>query len=80
MPTIQKLYRLNWKKLLRNSCTQFVKDGIPDHSAMLAFYFLLALFPLLLILIPMLGVFIQSHSRTAVDKYIQGVRSRPGRG
>jgi membrane protein len=78
MPSIQKLYALNWKKLLRNSCTQFLADGIPDHSAMLAFYFLLALFPLLLILIPMLGVFIQSHyAEQAVHQYIKGVIPGP---
>jgi membrane protein len=78
MPTIQKLYRLNWKQLLRNSCTQFVEDGIPDHSAMLAFYFLLALFPLLLILIPMMGLFIQSHyAEQAVQRYINGVIPGP---
>lgn len=74
MPSIQKLYRLNWKKLLRDSFRQFLIDGIPDHSAMLAFYFLLALFPLLLILIPMLGVFIQSHyAGQAVHRYIKSV-------
>ena len=78
MPSIQKLYRLNWRDLLRNSCVQFVEDGIPDHSAMLAFYFLLALFPLLLILIPMMGVFIQSHyADQAVHQYIRGVIPGP---
>src|SRR3954468_3262059 len=78
MPSIQKLYRLNWASLLRKSCVQFVEDGIPDHSAMLAFYFLLALFPLLLILIPMLGVFIQSHyAEQAINQYIQGVIPGP---
>jgi membrane protein len=78
MPTIQKLYRLNWKNLLRNSCVQFVEDGIPDHSAMLAFYFLLALFPLLLILIPMLGIFLQSYyADQAVRHYINGVIPGP---
>jgi len=45
---------------------------------MLAFYFLLALFPLLLILIPMMGVFIQSHyAEQAIEKYIQGVVPGP---
>jgi len=74
MPLIQKLHGLSWKKLLRNSCRQFLEDAIPDHSAMLAFYFLLALFPLLLILIPMLGLFIQSHyAEQAVHQYIKGV-------
>jgi len=78
MPSIHELYGLSWKKLLRNSCRQFVEDGIPDHSAMLAFYFLLALFPLLLILIPMLGVFIQSHyAEQAVHQYIQSVLPGP---
>jgi membrane protein len=78
MPSLDKLYRLDWKKILRNSCLHFVEDGIPDHSAMLAFYFLLSLFPLLLILIPMLGVFIQSHyAEQAVRHYVRGVIPGP---
>jgi membrane protein len=78
MPSIQKLYGLSWKKLLRESCRQFLEDGIPDHSAMLAFYFLLALFPLLLILIPMLGVFVQTHyAEQAVHQYIESVLPGP---
>jgi len=78
MPSIPKLYGLSWKKLLRNVCTQFLEHGIADHSAMLAFYFLLALFPLLLILIPMLGVFIQSHyAEQAIHQYIRSVVPGP---
>src|SRR5580765_3701305 len=78
MPSLEKLYRLNWRNILRISCVQFVEVGIPDHSAMLAFYFLLALFPLLLILIPMLGIFIQSHyAEQAVQQYIRGVIPGP---
>ena len=45
---------------------------------MLAFYFLLALFPLLLILIPMLGLFIQSHyADQAVHRYVTSVIPGP---
>ena len=45
---------------------------------MLAFYFLLALFPLLLILIPLLGIFIQSHyAEQAVHQYIRSVLPGP---
>jgi len=77
-PSIHKRYGVSWKELLRKSVAQFLHDKILDQSAMLAFYFLLALFPLLLILIPMLGLFIQSHyAEQAVHEYVTGVIPGP---
>ncbi|MDQ6621844.1 MAG: YihY/virulence factor BrkB family protein [Pseudomonadota bacterium] len=55
-----KLGGLTGKELLGRTWSQFWKDRVPNQSAMLSFYFLLSIFPLLLFLIALLGVFLQS--------------------
>jgi membrane protein len=52
---------LSWKELSRRSWSQFLEDRIPDQSAMLSFYLLLSIFPLLLLLIDLMGVLFQSE-------------------
>jgi len=60
MPAARNLGGLNWKELSRRAWLQFRADRIPDQSAMLAFYLLLSIFPLLLLLIDLLGVLYQA--------------------
>ncbi len=60
MPSIWTLGGLTWHELLRRTWRQSSKDRVLDQSAMLSFYFLLSLFPLLLFLIALLGLLLQS--------------------
>jgi len=56
-----------------------MNDDVLDQSAMLSFYFLLALFPLLLLLIPVVGFFLNSRValQDAVHHYIHTVVPPP---
>jgi len=60
MAVTDTLGGLSWKELSRRSWLQFREDRIPDQSAMLSFYLLLSIFPLLLLLIDLLGLLYQS--------------------
>ena len=62
MPSIWTLNGLTWQELLRRTWRQFWKDRVLDQSAMLSFYFLLSLFPLLLLLflIALFGLLLQA--------------------
>jgi len=51
---------LNWKDLLGRTWRRFWKDRVLDQSAMLSFYFLFSIFPLLLFLMTLLGLLLQS--------------------
>lgn len=51
-----KLGGLSWKELGRRSWTEFNEDEILDRSAALSYYFLGAIFPLLLVLFSLLGL------------------------
>jgi membrane protein len=57
---VWKLGGLTWKELLRRTWHRFWKDRVLDQSAMLSFYFLLSIFPLLLFLMALLGLLLQS--------------------
>jgi membrane protein len=70
-----RLGGLSWKELGRRSWLQFRADRITDQSAMLSFYLLLSIFPLLLLLINLLGLLFQSGPgfQQAVYKYFARV-------
>jgi membrane protein len=51
---------LTWKDLFRRTWQRFWKDRVLDQSAMLSFYFLFSIFPLLLLLMTLLGLLLQS--------------------
>jgi membrane protein len=73
---------LSWKELSRRSWSQFLEDRIPDQSAMLSFYLLLSIFPLLLLLIDLLGLLFQSEPgfHLAVHKYFARIAPSPASG
>ena len=52
--------RLGWRDLLGRTWERFWKDRVLDQSAMLSFYFLFSIFPLLLFLMTLLGLMLQS--------------------
>lgn len=58
--SISKLGGLTGKELLQRTWHRLWKDNVLNQSAMLSFYFLLSIFPLLLFLIALLGIFLQS--------------------
>lgn len=51
---------LNWKELPGRIWQQFWRDRVLDQSAMLSFYFLVSIFPLLLFLMTLLGLILES--------------------
>jgi len=68
MERVGRLGGLSWKELMRRSWMQFRADRILDQSAMMSFYLLLSIFPLLLLLIDLLGM--MSHSGPGLQQSI----------
>ena len=66
---------MGWKVLARRAWLQFRADRIPDQSAMMSFYLLLAVFPLLLLLVDLLGLLYESGPvfQENIHKYIARV-------
>lgn len=60
MASMWKFGGLTARQLVRRLWQQFWKDDILDQAAMLAFYFILSIFPLLLFLLALLGLMLQS--------------------
>ena len=60
--SVWKLGGLSWKELLKRVWSEFKADHIPDQSAELSYYFIFALFPLLLFLTALLGFFLEPGS------------------
>jgi membrane protein len=51
---------MGWREVVRALWRQFWKDKVLDQAAMLSFYFIFAIFPLLLFLLALLGLMLQS--------------------
>jgi len=64
---------LNWKDLLGRTWQRFWKDRVLDQSAMLSFYFLFSIFPLLLFLMTLLGLLLQSGFQETLRRYLEAV-------
>jgi membrane protein len=66
---------LNWRGLLRRVVRQFKLDRVADQSAQLSYYFFFAVFPLLIFLTALLGLFVEPGSflHKAVSNYISAV-------
>lgn len=56
-----------WKELLKRVWHKIIEDNIIDRAAVLSFYFQLSLFPLLLFLTSLLGLFAQHGSELRAD-------------
>lgn len=78
MRVIWKLSGLTWKELLRRVWPRLWKHRILDQSAMLSFYFLLAMFPLLILLIALLGLLLESGPvfQQTLQQYLAAVLPR----
>src|SRR6478672_6694288 len=55
------LTRLFWKYILRRTFREFSEDQCPDLAAALTYYSVLSLFPALLALVSLLGIFGQAE-------------------
>lgn len=66
---------LSWKELLQRLYRQFRDDDVTGEAAKLAFYFVLALFPLLLFMTALLGSILQAESvvQSAINDYLDKV-------
>jgi membrane protein len=61
----------NWKALLGRTVTEFQDDNLTDWAAALTYYSVLALFPALLVLTAVLGIFGQQNT---IDTFIESMR------
>ena len=63
---------LGWCEVLAHLWRQFWKDNVLDQAAMLSFYFILSIFPLLLFLVAVLGLMLQSGQELhqAIHSYL----------
>ncbi len=69
MATIWGLGGLTWKELAKNVWSEITEDDVFGRAAQLAYYFLLALFPLLLFLVSLLGYFAGENSELRADLF-----------
>jgi membrane protein len=56
MPAIVKLHSISWTEVFKRTWKEANEDDVLGRSAQLAYYFFLALFPLLICVITVLGV------------------------
>ena len=77
-PSIWKLGGLTWQALSKRLWVEIYESDLFTRAAALSFYFLLALFPLLLFLIALLGYFADSGTelRENLHSYLGGVVPR----
>ena len=61
----------NWKQLLKRTVSEFRDDNLTDWAAALTYYAVLALFPALLVLTAVLGIFGQQNT---IDTFIESMR------
>jgi membrane protein len=61
----------NWKQLLKRTVKEFQDDNLTDWAAALTYYSVLALFPALLVLTAVLGIFGQQNT---IDTFIGSLR------
>lgn len=75
MQSLWKFGGLRWRQILKHLWQQFWKDDLMDQAAMLSFYFILAIFPLLLFLVALLGLMLQSATalHQALHNYLAKV-------
>ena len=78
MKSMWELGGLSAKQLLKHTWRHFWKDRVLDRSAVLSFYFLLALFPLILLLMTMLGMVLESGPvfRETLHEYLSSILPR----
>ena len=75
MTTLWNLGGLTWRQLGKNVWAEMSEDRILGRAAELSFYFLMSLFPLLLIMVTLLNrfVFLESALRTGLFKLLNAV-------
>src|SRR5829696_6864147 len=73
--SIWRLGGLNWRVLARATWHELYAGNLLTHAAALSFYFLFALFPLLIFLVTLLGFFVDSGSnlRSSLFGYLRRV-------
>ena len=75
MPAIVKPASISWTEVLKRTWKEANEDDVFGRSAQLAYYFFLALFPLLICVIAVLGVFAgkDAHVQEAVLDFLASV-------
>ena len=67
----------SWKYIAKKTLREFSKDQCPDLAAALTYYAVLSLFPALLALVSLLGIFGQAEKTTgALLEIVGGLRAR----
>jgi membrane protein len=75
---ITDLRKQSWKGVLRRAMREFSEDKVTDWAAALTYYGVLSIFPMLLALISLLGLFGQSATQPLLDN-ISGVAPGPAK-
>src|ERR1700686_3548575 len=72
MPAIVKPHSISWTEVFKRTWKEADEDDVFGRSAQLAYYFFLALFPLLIFVIAVLGVFAgkEAHVQDAVLDFL----------
>lgn len=75
MKSYWNLANLEWKPFGKRLWTQFWKDRVPGQSAQLGFYLVLSVFPFLLFITALLGLFLQSGTilEETLDTHLRAI-------
>src|SRR3954453_16226173 len=75
---VTDLPKQSWKSVLKRAWREFSEDKVTDWAAALTYYGVLSIFPMLLALISLLGLFGQSATQPLLDN-ISGVAPGPAK-
>jgi membrane protein len=75
---VTDLPKQSWKGVLRRAIREFNEDKVTDWAAALTYYGVLSIFPMLLALISLLGLFGQSATQPLLDN-ISSIAPGPGK-
>ncbi len=80
--SVWSLGGLSWMELFKRVWDDFNKHRVADQSAQLSYYFIFAIFPLLLFLVALLGLFLEPGSviHQALTKYLSAIAPKSASG
>jgi len=64
---VSDLPKSSWKDILKRTASEFSEDKLTDWAAALTYYAILSIFPLLLVLISLVGLAGESATQTLID-------------
>lgn len=75
--TPRQVHRRTWRYVLRRTVTEFIRNDCANLAAALTYYSVLSIFPALLAVVSLLGMF--GNADAAIDAVLDALRAQIGR-